>query len=76
MVLLLGLGEDPDYKTMETSFRRVLAKSSELVEKEVLIDFPDSFSREQIEAALVGFQLGAYSLGFYKKRKSKRLLQA
>lgn len=71
VVLLLGLGEDPDYKTTETSFRRVLAKSSELVEKEVLIDFPDSFSQEQIEAALVGFQLGAYSIGFFKKEKAK-----
>lgn len=71
VVLLLGLGKDPDYKTIETSFRRVLAKNSELVEKEVWIDFPDSFSREQVEAALVGFQLGAYSIGFFKKEKAK-----
>lgn len=71
VVLLLGLGEDPDYKTIETSFRRVLAKSSELVEKEVWIDFPDSFSPDQVEAALVGFQLGAYSIGFFKKEKAK-----
>ncbi len=71
VILLVGLGENPDYKTFETSFRRILSKTSEMVEKEVLIDFPDTFSAEQIEAALVGFKLGAYSIGFYKKEKAK-----
>ncbi len=71
VLLLVGLGEDPDYKTFENSFRRILSKNSDLVEKEVLLDFPDTFSAEQIEAALVGFQLGSYSIGFYKKEKAK-----
>jgi leucyl aminopeptidase len=71
LVLLIGLGEDPEYKTIENSFRRVLSKNSSLVEKEVLLDFSTAFSAEQIEAALVGFQLGAYSVGFYKKEKAK-----
>lgn len=71
MILLVGLGEDPDYKTFETSFRRILSKNSDLVNKEVLLDFPDTFSAEQIEAALVGFRLGSYSIGFYKKEKAK-----
>lgn len=71
LVLLLGLGEKPEYKTIENSFRRVLSKHSFLVEKEVLLDFPSTFSAEQIEAGLVGFQLGGYSIGFYKKEKAK-----
>jgi leucyl aminopeptidase len=71
LVLLIGLGKNPEYKVIENSFRRVLSKNPELVEKEVLIDFPNSFSGEQIEAALVGFQLGSYSIGFYKKEKPK-----
>ncbi|RIW12731.1 leucyl aminopeptidase family protein [Algoriphagus lacus] len=71
LVLLLGLGENPEYKTIENSFRRVLSKNSSLLESEVILDFPDSFSHEQVEAALIGFQLGGYSIGFYKKEKPK-----
>lgn len=71
LVLLIGLGKNPEYKSIENAFRRILSKNPELVEKEVLIDFSDSFSGEQIEAALVGFQLGSYSIGFYKKEKPK-----
>ncbi|WP_026970040.1 leucyl aminopeptidase family protein [Algoriphagus terrigena] len=71
LVLLIGLGKEPDYKTIETSYRRILSKSSSLVEKEVFLDFPDTFTAEQTEAALVGFRLGSYSIGFYKKEKPK-----
>ncbi len=71
VTLLIGLGENPEYKTFETSFRRILSKNSDLVEKEVLLDFPGTFSAEQIEASLVGFKLGSYSIGFYKKVKAK-----
>ncbi len=71
LILLSGLGQTPEYKAIENSFRRILSKNPELVEKEVLIDFSDSFSGEQVEAALVGFQLGSYSIGFYKKEKAK-----
>lgn len=71
LVLLLGLGENPDYKTIENSFRRVLSKHSTLIEKEVLLDFPEAMEASQVEAALVGFQLGSYSIGFYKKEKPK-----
>jgi len=71
LVMLLGLGENPDYKTIENSYRRVLAKHSSLIEKEVVLDFPDSWELSQVEAALVGFRLGTYSIGFYKKDKPK-----
>lgn len=71
VILLLGLGENPDYKTIENSFRRVLSKHASLVEKEVVLDLPSNMESSQVEAALVGFQLGAYSIGFYKKEKPK-----
>ncbi|MFC5191294.1 leucyl aminopeptidase family protein [Algoriphagus aquatilis] len=71
VILLLGLGENPDYKTIENSFRRVLSKHASLVEKEVVLDLPGNMESSQVEAALVGFQLGAYSIGFYKKEKPK-----
>lgn len=71
VIFLIGLGDNPEYKSIENSFRRILSKNSDLVAKEVLIDFPETLSGEQIEAALVGFQLGAYSIGFYKKEKAK-----
>lgn len=71
VIFLIGLGDNPEYKFIENSFRRILSKNSDLVAKEVLIDFPDTLSAEEIEAALIGFQLGAYSIGFYKKEKAK-----
>lgn len=72
LVLLIGLGKNPEYKNVENSFRKVLSKNSNLVEKTVVIDFPASFPEDLIEPALVGFQLGAYSLGFFKKEKDKK----
>lgn len=72
LVLLIGLGEKPEYKNVENSYRRVLSKNSALVEKVAVIDFPASFPEDLLEPALVGFQLGAYSLGFYKKEKDKK----
>ena len=71
VVFLVGLGENPDYKTLENSFRKILSKNPDLIEGEVVLDFSEAFSLEQLEAALVGFQLGAYSIGFYKKEKAK-----
>ena len=71
LVLLLGLGENSSYKEIETVFRRILAKHSNLIEKEVALDFPSVLSSDQVEAALVGFILGGYSIGFYKKTPPK-----
>ena len=71
LVLLLGLGENPSYKEIETVFRRILSKHSNLIEKEIALDFPSELSSDQVEAALVGFILGGYSIGFYKKNPPK-----
>ncbi|GAA0879945.1 leucyl aminopeptidase [Algoriphagus jejuensis] len=71
LVLLVGLGDNPEYKTLENSYRRILAKQASLAENGIFLDFPDTFTSAQLEAAVVGFQLGAYSIGFYKKEKAK-----
>lgn len=69
LILLVGLGEKTDSTSIEKAFRRVLSKNKELVEESVSIDFSTEFSAELIENALVGFQLGAYNIGFLKKKK-------
>ncbi|WP_339879334.1 leucyl aminopeptidase [uncultured Algoriphagus sp.] len=69
LILLIGLGEKPDVSSIEKSFRRVLSKNAGLVENAVTIDFPEDFTAELIESALIGFQLGAYSIGFFKQKK-------
>ena len=43
-----------------------------MVEKVAVLDFPISYPEDLLEPALVGFQLGAYSLGFFKKEKDKK----
>lgn len=69
LILVIGFGEKTDVASIEKSFRRVLSKNKELVETAVTIDFTDNFSSELIESALVGFQLGAYNIGFFKQKK-------
>ncbi|GMQ28438.1 leucyl aminopeptidase family protein [Algoriphagus confluentis] len=71
LVLLLGLGKTPDYKQAENTFRRVFSKHASLITKETYVDFPNGISEDLIEAALVGLQLGTYSLGFFKKEEPK-----
>ena len=73
LVLLIGLGEDPDLKTVENSFRRIISQHRKLAEKGLIIHFPGSFANNLIESALVGLQLGEYHLGFYKKEQPESL---
>ncbi|MCS5489264.1 leucyl aminopeptidase family protein [Algoriphagus limi] len=69
LIMLLGLGEDPSYKEIEVAFRRILSKNGDMVKEQVILDFPDSFTTSQIEAALVGLGLGSYQADFFKKTK-------
>ncbi|MFC3415040.1 leucyl aminopeptidase family protein [Algoriphagus hitonicola] len=71
LLLLLGLGTDPEYKTIETSFRRVIAKNHELVENSIHLDFYKTFDSAVVEAAVTGLMLGNYQLDFYKKERKK-----
>ena len=70
LILLVGLGKKPDVSSIEKSFRRVLSKNAALVDSAVTIDFSGDFSDELIESALIGFQLGAYNIGFFKQKKA------
>lgn len=73
LILLIGLGEDPDLKTVENSFRRIISQHRKLAEKGLVIHFPESFANNLMESALVGLQLGEYHLGFYKKEQPESL---
>ncbi len=73
LTLLLGLGSQPDHASVQKTFRRVLAKHASLLGKELHLQLPESFPPDLLESALTGLQLGAYSLGHFKKeRKSQR----
>lgn len=72
LILLVGLGKSPESELIEKSFRRILANQTELITDAVKIDFANKFTSNQIEAALVGFQLGGYSLDFFKKAKDRK----
>ncbi|NVJ87319.1 MAG: leucyl aminopeptidase family protein [Algoriphagus sp.] len=71
LYLLIGLGSNPNYKEVENAFRRILSKKSDLVKSEVILEFLDSFSAILLEAALVGFGLGAYSADFFKEKRKE-----
>lgn len=73
LTLFIGLGENPDVKTIENSFRRIISQHRKLAEKGLIIHFPGSFANNLIESALVGLQLGEYHLGFYKKEQPESL---
>lgn len=67
--LFVGLGKDPDYKTIKTAFRRVAAKQDTSFSDRATIVFSEDFSDEKVEAAISGLILGSYVLGHYKKDK-------
>lgn len=69
--LLVGLGKNPEYKEVQSAFRRLTAKREELFEKEVLL-FGTAFTGpDQLEAAVVGLKLGTYRLGHYKNQEKQ-----
>lgn len=72
LILLVGLGKSPESELIEKSFRRVLSKQAELITNAVIIDFAHAFTSAQVEAALVGFQLGGYSVDFFKRAADKK----
>jgi leucyl aminopeptidase len=72
LILLVGLGKSPKSESIEKSFRRILSKQADLITNAVKIDFAQAFTSIQVEAALVGFQLGGYSLDFFKRAEDKK----
>ncbi|MCL6259927.1 leucyl aminopeptidase family protein [Aquiflexum sp. TKW24L] len=65
--LMVGLGKEPNYKTIKTAFRRLTAKQEHLFEKKVLVRLNEGMGSDFIEAAVSGLLLGTYRLGHYKQ---------
>ena len=63
---LIGLGQERNYKSIQTSFRRLTAKQADLFEQKVLLFAPDFGDYDLLEAALTGLILGTYRLGHFK----------
>ncbi|AMQ57207.1 leucyl aminopeptidase family protein [Algoriphagus sanaruensis] len=71
LIYVLGLGNEPEYKSTENAFRRIISQHKSLISKGISLEFPSEFPTHLIEPALVGLQLGVYNLGFYKKDQAK-----
>ena len=65
--VFIGLGKEPDYKSLKTIFRRIANKQKEVFGKNVALVIPESFTKNQVESMVSGLLLGTYDLGHYKK---------
>ncbi|WP_035483693.1 leucyl aminopeptidase family protein [Algoriphagus marincola] len=74
IILLLGLGDSPSYKSVENAFRRVLAKQGDWVKENIELNFSQTDQADLMEASIIGLGLGAYHLDFFKKER-KELFQ-
>lgn len=70
-IICIGLGKNPDYNTIKTSFRRISKKQETYFETKATIVFDDEFLDDQIEASILGFVLGSYKLDHYKQDKKQ-----
>jgi len=64
--LFVGLGKEPDYKTVKNAFRRLTAKQENLFKENVLLVLSDDLNGQVLEAAVSGLLLGTYRLGHFK----------
>ncbi len=67
--IFIGLGKNPDYKSLKTIFRRIVSQHKGLYHTDVAIVIPEQFTNEQVEAAISGMYLGTYDLGHFKSEK-------
>lgn len=72
--LFIGLGKETDYKSVKTIFRRIAAKQSDILGKNVTLIINEKFDSTLIEAAVSGLILGTYNLGHYKKTEKHPFL--
>ncbi len=66
--LLVGLGKNPEYKTVKTAFRRLTAKQADLFGDNILLSILGDFDESVLEAAVSGLVIGTYRLGHYKQK--------
>lgn len=74
--LFIGLGKDPDYKSIKTIFRRISAKQKSYFKEEAKLFLSGDFSNDYIESMISGLWLGTYQLGHYKKEKKQHPLES
>lgn len=72
IILLLGLGDSPSYKSVENAFRRILAKQGDWVKENIELNFSQIDQADLIEASIIGLGLGAYHLDFFKKEQKEQ----
>ncbi|WP_100626771.1 leucyl aminopeptidase family protein [Algoriphagus formosus] len=72
IILLLGLGDSPSYKSVENAFRRVLAKQGDWVKENIELNFSQIDQVDLMEASIIGLGLGAYHLDFFKKERKEQ----
>ena len=65
--IFIGLGNEIDYKSVKTIFRRIAANQKEVFGKKVALVIPEKFSNSLVEASVSGLFLGTYTLGHFKK---------
>jgi len=65
--VFIGLGTNPEYKSLKTIARRIASREKELFAKNVALVLPDQFTSDHTEAFVSGLVLGTYNLGHYKK---------
>ncbi|MFD2202737.1 leucyl aminopeptidase family protein [Shivajiella indica] len=68
--LFIGLGKNPEYKSVKTAFRRLTAKQGDLFKDQVLLYLTDEMDKNILEAAVSGLVLGTYRLGHYKNTEA------
>ncbi|MFM9825935.1 leucyl aminopeptidase family protein [Flavobacterium sp.] len=69
--IFIGLGKDPDYKSLKTIFRRISSNNKELFNTNVALVIPENYTNEQFEASLSGLVLGTYDFGHFKSEKQQ-----
>lgn len=68
--LFIGLGKAPEFKDVQTAFRRISNKQENLFEKQALLVLPKEIDSNFLEAAVSGLILGTYRLGYYKNAET------
>jgi leucyl aminopeptidase len=67
--IFIGLGKEPDYKTLKTIFRRISATYKEIFNTNVALVIPEIYTAEHLEASFSGLVLGTYDFGHFKSEK-------
>jgi len=72
--IFIGIGKEPDYKSLLTVFRRIAAKQKEMLGRNTALVVPENFTALQTEASMTGLYLGTYDIGHFKKNEKHPFL--